>query len=70
MNCSTCGNTWDGGDLVNGLCPDCLGRSARPAQISDDALDQLVERASVPNLAGMYKRAKEQGFITPAPAYS
>lgn len=67
MNCNHCGNTFDDGDFAIGMCADCLGV---PARISEDELDRLIERSSVPNLARLYKRAKGEGLITPAQAYA
>ena len=36
---------------------------------AEDALDQLVERASVPNLASLFQAGKEAGLIKPVTAY-
>ena len=35
----------------------------------DDILEALVIRASVPNLAALYKRGKEAGLIKPVQEY-
>lgn len=34
-----------------------------------DALDDMVRRASVPNLASLFKRGKESGLIKPSSEY-
>lgn len=69
MNCLRCGEPIPESDHGNGLCDDC--RSQPAPSLNDDAeLDRLIEAASVPNLAQLYKRAKGQGFITPTQSYS
>ena len=35
----------------------------------EDTMDQLVQRASVPNLASLFKRGKEAGLIKPNTHY-
>lgn len=35
----------------------------------DDKLDQMVQRASVPSLASLFKQGKEQGLIKPTSNY-
>ena len=37
--------------------------------VDDDSLDQLVEAASVPNLAALFKRGKEAGLLKPTTGY-
>lgn len=37
---------------------------------SEDAIDQMVETASVPNLAALMKQAVERGLITPTKGYA
>lgn len=36
----------------------------------ESSLDQLVEAASVPNLAALFKRGKEAGLLKPVTGYS
>lgn len=37
--------------------------------VDDETLDQLVQEASVPTLAQLFKRAKEAGVIGPVTVY-
>lgn len=37
---------------------------------SERVVDDLVERASVPNLAALFKAAKQKGLIQEAPHYN
>ena len=37
--------------------------------VADDTLDQLIQQASVPNLATLFRRAKEAGVIGPVSVY-
>lgn len=36
---------------------------------NEDELDQLVQRASVPSLASLFKKGKEAGLIQPGKEY-
>jgi hypothetical protein len=36
---------------------------------SEDELDRLVERGSVPNLASLFKKGKDAGLIKPGKEY-
>jgi hypothetical protein len=46
--------------------------SKKGGNVSEDdgSLDQLVEAASVPNLAALFKRGKEAGLLQPVTGYS
>jgi hypothetical protein len=53
-------------------CPNCNGISTdklvcsecnTPMSVASDSLDQLVQQASVPNLAALFQTAKDQGLI-------
>jgi hypothetical protein len=37
--------------------------------VDDDTLDQMVQQASVPSLASLFKQAKDQGLIGPVTTY-
>jgi hypothetical protein len=37
--------------------------------VVDDRLDQMVQQASIPNLATLFKRAKDAGVITTGKEY-
>lgn len=37
--------------------------------VADDSLDQMVEAASVPNLASLFRKAKKAGHIGPVTTY-
>lgn len=37
--------------------------------VADDSLDQLIEAASVPSLASLFRKAKAQGAIGPLSNY-
>lgn len=45
---------------VKDVCPHC-GEGV--VSVADDSLDQLVQNASVPDLAVLFKRAKDAGVI-------
>jgi hypothetical protein len=55
--------TYDGDDMV---CPAC---GHRILSVVDDRLDQMVQQASIPNLATLFKRAKDAGIIAPGKEY-
>jgi hypothetical protein len=40
-----------------------------PKMDNEDTLDQMVARASVPNLASLFQRGKEAGLIKPTTGY-
>lgn len=40
-----------------------------PVSVVDDSLDQMVQAASVPNLASLFKQAKARGVIVPGKEY-
>lgn len=52
-------------------CPQCgwLGNVHSPTctraivSVADDSLDPMIEAASVPNLATLFRRAKDKGVI-------
>lgn len=46
--------------------------TAKGGNVSADesSLDQLVEAASVPNLASLFRRGKEAGLLKPVTGYS
>lgn len=54
-------------------CPDCTPSVLCPEheEVSDpgDTLDTLVQQASVPSLATLFKRAKDKGVLEPAMQY-
>lgn len=43
---------------------------AEPTTTTEEDEDQLVARASVPNLAALLKSAMDRGMITPAKGYA
>lgn len=45
-------------------------RSKRGTEVQDDgSLDQLIEAASVPNLAALFQRGKDAGLLKPTTGY-
>ena len=59
-------------------CPNCNKQSTdietcsacgTPMSVASDSLDQLVQQASVPNLAALFQTAKDQGLIVAQVAY-
>lgn len=72
--CDLCGNR----HALGGRCPAIDSEVSVPAdridehykdQIPERELDEMVTRASVPNLAALFKKAKEAGVIQPAKEY-
>lgn len=53
--CTTCGLTHH-----HDQCPRCHP----PVSVGDDSLDAMVQAASTPNLASLFRRAKDAGVIT------
>jgi hypothetical protein len=43
--------------------------STTPLSVPEGNLDVLVQQASVPNLASLFRKAKASGVITPMKAY-
>lgn len=39
------------------------------ASTTDDKLDEMIAAASIPNLASLFKKAKETGLVTETQAY-
>ena len=59
-------------------CPDCNNRNGSPScascgggglSVDADNLDQLVQAASTPSLADLFRKAKQQGVIAPVSNY-
>jgi len=40
-----------------------MTENTTPLSVADDSLDELVQQASVPNLAALFQTAKDQGLI-------
>lgn len=57
--CMTCHISYTGS-----ACPDCRTMS------EDEKIDQLVSRASVPNLASLFRAGKKAGLIKPVQDYA
>ncbi len=51
---------------VGTACPNC---SSDPVSAPDDILDQMIQGASVPDLASLMRKAKDQGVIGPVSVY-
>ena len=72
MKCPECGadKTYDNDDAV---CPQCGHRELNVvgAVVSDpDAMmDAMIKKASVPNLAALFKAGKQRGLIQPQQEY-
>lgn len=76
MTCPNCSKemTYDGADAV---CPACGWRDLDVIQLDEpivsdpaDTLDSLVQQASIPNLASLFKQGKKAGLIQPGQEYS
>lgn len=52
----------------NDVCPRC-GSGGSTVSVADERLDSLVQAASVPNLADLFRKAKATGAIAPMAAY-
>lgn len=48
------------------VCPEC---GTTIVSDVDDKIDALVEGASIPNLASLFKQGKKRGLIKPAREY-
>ena len=62
--------------MTGDKCPTCtrplqgdLCSVCGPVSEVGDSLDSMVEQASVPNLATLFKRAKDAGVIGPVSVY-
>ena len=42
---------------------------AEEVSVADDSMDTLIQQASVPNLATLFRKAKEAGVIGPVSVY-
>lgn len=51
----------------SGMCPE--HQNSTEVSVPDDRLDQLVQQASAPNLATLFKEAKQAGLITAGKEY-
>lgn len=49
------------------VCPEC---GTQVLSVSEDTLDALVEKASLPNLAAMFKKGQDLGLIKATQAYA
>jgi len=47
----------------------CLHNGEGKVSVADDSLDQMVQAASIPNLASLFRRAKETGAIGAVSVY-
>lgn len=52
-------------------CDECSGMSANggSAPDADDTMDTMIQRASTPTLASLYRKGKESGLIKPGQEY-
>ena len=57
MRCTECRRTLPDGAAI---CPSC---GHHVVSVPDDRLDLLVQSASVPNLASLFRKAKDSGAI-------
>lgn len=48
------------------VCPEC---GHQIVSVVDDTMDQLIEAASIPNLASLFRQGKKRGLITPMKDY-
>ena len=62
MRCRECKVTMPKGAKV---CPSCN----TPVSVDEATLDQMVSTASIPSLATLFKKAKDQGVITAEEGY-
>jgi hypothetical protein len=62
MKCPNCDTVTD-----EKVCPDC---GATVLSVPDATLDQMIQDASIPNLAAMFKRGQDAGLIKPVVAYA
>jgi len=55
VKCPNCEHETD-----DAVCPEC---GTTIVSVVDDTMDSLVESASVPNLAALFKQGKKRGLI-------
>jgi hypothetical protein len=55
-------------EFSSDVCPRC-GSAGSSVSVADDSMDSLVQAASVPNLADLFRKAKATGAIAPMAAY-
>lgn len=64
---------------VNHTCQNCgqflkeladvTAHACTAMSVADESMDTLIQQASVPNLATLFRRAKEAGVIGPVSVY-
>lgn len=74
MKCRECGEAIDMEESVT--CSNCgfdnsdgTQTEADKMSVAEDKMDAMVQAASVPNLAALFKNAKDKGLIQPAQEY-
>lgn len=70
--CNTCARDFEDCSCDNCLCLGCITSGCQcltpPAAV--DPLDELIAKASVPNLGALYRAAQKDGLIKPVPSYA
>lgn len=62
MRCPDCGHL---NPEEQATCLECGGKLS----VSTDTMDDMIEEASVPDLATLYRRGKEKGLLKPQADY-
>lgn len=70
--CTTCARDLEDCSCDNCLCLGCItsGCQCLTPPAAADPLDELIAKASVPNLGALYRAAQKDGLIKPAPSYA
>jgi len=61
MKCPNCDHVTD-----EQVCENC---GTQIVSVADDTMDAMVQAASIPNLASLFKAGKKRGLIKPTSAY-
>lgn len=68
MKCSNCGEKIDLKSSVT--CTHCGFDHTAEMSESEDRVEEMIEKASVPNLASLFKQGKARGLIKPTEEYT
>lgn len=55
---------------ASGACTELVQTSEAEVSVADETITEMVESASVPNLAALIRDGKEKGLIKPVQGYT
>lgn len=69
MTCLVCALDFEDCTCESCICEGCIMNGC-PCTRPEQALDQMVANASVPNLGALFRAGQKSGLIKPVKAYS